>query len=201
MTEPSKATLNYWKQCWQTPDLFFRWCEDYLLPMFDTPEKKHRCFTLDACAEPWNARCHDFIAPQGTMECHGMIGIDGLKTDWETSGAVWCNPGFSGLWPWARQARRQAEASRLSFVVSHATHAADWAQWTIKHASACVLINPRVNYVQDPRLVSHLAQQGKKPSGNNRDTMIWVFDPNHKGPIRFINPEPWCEKKKAKKAA
>jgi hypothetical protein len=196
MTEPSQATIKYWKQCYQTPPEFLRWLEVRWLPRYG-----HSKFTLDACAEPWNAKCPEFIAPPGTLPCHGMIGVNGLTTDWATSGAVWCNPGFSGLWPWARQARKQAEAGRLSFMVSHATHAANWAQWTIKHASACLLINPRINYIEDPRLVSHLAQQGKKPSGNNRDSMVWVFDPNHDGPCQFINPEPWESRSRKKKAA
>jgi len=196
MTEPSKATINYWKQCYQTPPEFLRWLEVNCLPRYG-----HNAFTLDVCAEPWNAKCPDFIAPEGTMECHGMIGVDGLKTSWATTGAAWCNPGFSDLWPWARQARRQAEAGQLSFMLSHATHAADWAQWTIAHASACILINPRINFIQDPRLIAELLRQGKRPSGNNRDSMVWVFEPKRGGPCELINPAPWIEKTRKRKAA
>ena len=203
MTEPSQATIKYWKQCYGTPDLFFRYCETDLLPLFATPTSRYAHFTLDVCAEPWNAKCANFIAPPGTMEHDGMVGIDGLKTPWETSGAAWCNPGFSKCWPWARQARRQCDNGYLSFMLTHATHAADWAQWTIKHASACILINPRINFDHDTRLVNWLFRQGKKPTGNNRDSMIWVFDPAYEGPCRFINPEPWLitpRKAKAKAA-
>lgn len=195
MTEPTEAQIKYWKQCYGTPVDFLRWVEDSILPMFG-----HRKITLDTCAEPWNARCREFIAPPGTMECAGMVGIDGLKTPWATSGAAWCNPGFSGLWPWMRQARAQADAGQLSLVLTHAAHASNWAQWTIKHAAACILVNPRINFDEDPRLISHLAEQGKSPSGNNRDSMLWVFDPTYAGPCQFINPEPWrCAG--AKKAA
>lgn len=199
--EPCKATIKYWKQCYQTPDSFFRYCERDLLPLFDTPTVKRRFFTLDVCAEPWNAKCHTFIAPPGTMECDGMVGTDGLKTSWETSGAAWCNPGFSNCLPWARQARRQQEAGYLSFMLTHASHAAKWSQWTIKHASACILINPRINFPGDPRYVNYLALQNKKLPGNNRDSMLWVFDPAHEGPCRFINPEPWRIDTPKKKAA
>lgn len=201
MTEPSKDIIKYWKQCYRTPPTFFQYCEKDLLPLFSTPTRQYTKFTLDVCAEPWNAKCAAFIAPTGTMECDGMVGIDGLKTPWVTSGAAWCNPGFSNCWPWARQAWKQRDDGYLSFMLTHATHAAKWAQWTIGHASACILINPRINFDHDPRLVTYLAQKGKKPTGNNRDSMVWVFDPTYDGPCRFINPAPWCVQTRKKKAA
>lgn len=196
MTEPSKATIKYWKQCYQTPAPFLRWLEVTCLPRYGKTR-----FTLDVCAEPWNAKCPDFIAPPGTLDCPGMVGVDGLKTSWSTSGAAWCNPGFKGIWPWARQARKQRDAGQLSFMLSHATHAVQWAQWTIRHASACILINPRINFDQDPRYIAYLEARGEKPSGNNRDSMVWVFDPNHEGPCQFINPEPWRTNVRGKEAA
>lgn len=196
MTDPTEAEIKRWKQCYSTPPEFMSWAEKKVLPMFG-----ETTFTLDVCAEAWNTRCGEYIAPPWTVFAwaSGCIATDGLTTDWKTTGAAWCNPGFENVWPWARQARRQAELGQFSVMLTHATHAADWAQWTIKHASACILVNPRINFIHDPRLVSWLESQGKKPTGNNRDSMLWVFAPANLGQCRFINPEPW--KKRGKAAA
>lgn len=198
MSEPTKNEIEHYKQCYQTPPDFLWWAGVKVLPTHG-----HTRFTLDTCAEPWNTKCPEFIAPDGTMPVSGMIGTNGITTSWKTGGAAWCNPGFRNIWPWTRQARAQRDAGQLSVVLSHATHAADWAQWTIRNAAACYLINPRINFDEDPRYLSELARNGKKPGGNPRDSMLWVFDPSYDGPCQFINAEPWIMKvrRRKKKAA
>lgn len=39
-------------------------------------------FTLDVCAQPWNAKCPKYFTPE----------VDGLKQRWD--GVCWCNPPY-----------------------------------------------------------------------------------------------------------
>lgn len=187
MTDPTQDQIKAWKQQYSTPGEFLEWVEAVVLPHY-----AHGKITLDTCALPWNNIAKHFIAPTGTMFVDGMVGCDGLKTSWKTAGAAWCNPGFSDILPWARKARLEADAGQLSVMLTHAAHASGWAQWTINNgASACWLVNPRINFIEAPQLVSLYEAVGKKLAGNNRDSMLWVFDPAHRGPCHFINPAPW----------
>lgn len=190
MIQPTKEIIAYWKQCYRTPEQFLTWLEGDILPTFGGCG---RGFTLDVCAEPWNLKCPEFIGPPGTMACPGMVAEDGLTASWKTSGVAWCNPGFSNVWPWLKKAKAEARAeySQCSYVLTHAAHAAEWAQWALKNASYLLLINPRINFEEDPRLVDYLATQGKKPTGNNRDSMLWIFSRDFTGECRVINPPPW----------
>ena len=197
MSDPTKLQIKLWKQQYSTPDDSFDWVTSTALPVYG-----HTRFTLDTCASPWNHKCAEFIAPDGTMPVDGMIGTNGLKTSWRTDGAAWCNPGFSEVLPWSKWARLEADKGQLSVALTHASHAAKWSQWTIRNgAAACWLINPRINFIEAPQYVQHLFSQGKKPGGNNRDSMLWVFDPKHRGLCEFIVADPWTQGGRKKKAA
>ena len=69
---------------WETPQAFF----DQLNTEF--------CFTLDACALPWNAKCESYYTPEQ----------DGLSQPW--TGVVWCNP------PYGRQIGKWVEKAAAS---------------------------------------------------------------------------------------
>jgi hypothetical protein len=195
MTEPSKPEIDQWKQCYRTPPEFFSWVSRVVLPRYG-----QRSFTLDTCATPWNAMCPDFIAPPGTLETPGMVGVDGLKMPWATSGAAWCNPGFKKLKLWVPCAIAQAEVGQFSAVLSHAAHACEWALMAIEGARACWKLNPRINYIEDPRYLSYIEERGKSLGGNPRDSKLWIFEPGYEGPCEFIagKEAQWCDTTKVK---
>ena len=60
------------KDDWETPEDFFR------------PLDREFGFTLDACANPQNAKCKRYYTEDD----------DGLKQDWAGE-TVWCNPPYS----------------------------------------------------------------------------------------------------------
>lgn len=79
---------------WETPQAFF----DQLNTEF--------CFTLDACALPWNAKCESYYTPEQ----------DGLSQPW--TGVVWCNP------PYGRQIGKWVEKAAASAADGAALDAA-----------------------------------------------------------------------------
>lgn len=62
--------MNNEKCRWSTPKEIF------------DPLNEEFKFSLDVCAEPWNAKCKNFITPE----------VDGLTVPW--SGTVWMNPPY-----------------------------------------------------------------------------------------------------------
>ena len=73
----TKGMFTSTTDLWETPQAFF----DQLNAEF--------CFSLDACALPWNAKCERYYTPEQ----------DGLSQIW--TGVVWCNPPYGrkiGKW-------------------------------------------------------------------------------------------------------
>ena len=193
--EPTRAEIEEWKQHYQTPVALFRWIEAVMLPRFG-----HTRFTLDACATPWNSKCPEFIGPPGTMPCEGLVGVDGLTTSWRTSGAVWCNAGFGKLPPWFAQAKAQAEGGQFSVLVSHALGGEAWlSDFKTDGPALASILEPRVDYDEDPRYAAHMARMGQSPPGNMRNSMLWFFVPGHRGRCAVEFALPWPKEEKSKR--
>jgi phage N-6-adenine-methyltransferase len=86
-----------------------------------TPPKLYReldarwHFTLDACAQPHNAKCRRFFTPEQ----------DGLKQRWK--GVVWLNPPYSKVGLWMSKAR--VEAAKGATVVCLVPARTDTKWW------------------------------------------------------------------------
>jgi phage N-6-adenine-methyltransferase len=92
---------------WATP----KWLFDHFDAEFH--------FTLDACAQPWNAKCARFFTPED----------DGLKRDWYGE-TVWVNPPYSDPGPWMEKASMEGNATyRPSVVVCLVPNAPDTHWW------------------------------------------------------------------------
>ena len=193
MSTATADDIAFWKQCWITPRPFIGWVERYVLPRHGGGR-----FTLDTCATAWNARCASFIGPPGQPYCGEMIGRDGLKTPWTTDGAAWCNAGFKNLQPWVETCARETANAPVICHLTHASHSADWAQFAIEHATACYLAWPRIEFEPDPRYREWLAEQGEEPTGNMRDSYLWVWTPKRKksGCAFYADLPPWRESKR-----
>jgi len=173
-----KKTMGF--QNWATPPAFIKWCEKEVLPTYGYDQ-----FSLDACAEPHNAKALRFLAPVESDQCMGpgCIGVNGLNASWANYGAVWCNPGFSACAQWLDKAASEAEKGTTSLVLTHACHGARWFRKRKEQATAIWLINPRINF---------LPPEGVTPTSNNRDSYLWVFSGKFCNPVqKFIYPNPW----------
>ena len=95
---------------WQTPKTLFH----ALNTEFD--------FSLDACAEPWNAQCTDYFSKEQ----------DGLKQPW--TGRVWCNPPFDATRAkWVKKAAEEAANGVTTVLLINANAMCD-TEWWHRHA-------------------------------------------------------------------
>ena len=76
-------------------------------------------FTLDVCAEPWNAKCDKYYTREN----------DGLAQPWGPRDSVWCNPPYSKPAPWLEKGWIAASelGSDCTFLVPSSTDTA-WFQ-------------------------------------------------------------------------
>ena len=87
MSRTVKARANgksTWSDQWATPPEFFAALDAEF------------GFTLDACAQPWSAKCTRFYASGG------------LDVEWTGQRAVWLNPPYSNIGPWLAKAHDAA---------------------------------------------------------------------------------------------
>ncbi|MBG0642111.1 phage N-6-adenine-methyltransferase [Enterobacter kobei] len=74
------------KDCWQTP-----------LWVFDALDMEFG-FWLDAASSERNALCANFLTERD----------DSLSREWNSYGAIWCNPPYSDISPWVEKAADQS---------------------------------------------------------------------------------------------
>lgn len=150
--------IRIYRQQYGTPDKFFYWVEnDYICAKF----------TIDVCASPHNAKCEKFYTEFD----------DGLRRDWGNPGDfAWCNPEFKEAGKWLEKAYEQARRGVRSCVLTHWDHSTEWFEFADSHATSCAMIAPRINFDQHPLLIEHMAKNGIKPSGNDKQNALWYFD-------------------------
>lgn len=180
MTELEIKSL---KQQYATPWSFMDWVVENVLE----PRGRGR-FGIDVCASKDNAK-----APSWFNES-----MNGLEQSWATLdlAPAWCNPPFKDVQPWLEKARAEAQFSGvLSCVLTHMDHSTDWYRAGMSMASEVIHINPRINFIQHPRLLEWMKQNNIKPAGNDKQNALWVFDPEWlpgAGEQAVITyPKPW----------
>ena len=74
-------------------------------------------------------------------------------------------------------------------------HSTEWFASGMSLASECILVNPRINFVQHPLLLKYMKENGIKPGGNDKQNALWVFDPtwlpSGDEQAKITYPKPW----------
>lgn len=81
-------------------------------------------FTLDVCAQPWNAKCDNFLSPE-------ICGLTG--SSWQ--GTCWINPPYGrGIGQWIRKAYESSliYGSTIVCLLSARTETAWWHDYCMK---------------------------------------------------------------------
>lgn len=119
-------------------------------------------FELDAAADASNFKCAPWLGEEDDApNCRWAI--DGVPA------RTWWNPPFSSAERWARAARRERQLGSLSVGLVCASLNALW--WVDKALPYCEFwtFRGRVQYVPPPGITNR--------SGNDRDSILMVFDP------------------------
>ncbi|MCP9270310.1 phage N-6-adenine-methyltransferase [Xenorhabdus sp. XENO-1] len=88
-------TPKEFKDLWQTP-----------LPLFLALDLEFR-FYLDAAADAQNTLCTRYLTERDNA----------LECDWESHGAIWCNPPYSNIRPWVEKASIECRKQCQSIVM------------------------------------------------------------------------------------
>ena len=141
------------RDSWSTPAAFF-----------DVINHKYR-FQLDACAEPWSAKCPQYYTRQD----------NGLIMPWKSW--TWCNPPYSQIANWYEKAVSEMSFGASSVLLTFArTDTKAFHQYALK-ASEIVFIQGRLRFVSpDTRRQEHPA-----PS----PSILVIFDCDRVGETKF----------------
>lgn len=179
----SQEEIKLLKQQYATPKTFMDWVYQNILEPIGMPD-----FALDVCASADNHK-----APTWYDEAQ-----DGLKQSWlHDDGPAWCNPPFKDVEPWlVKASAEKTNRGVFSCVLTHMDHSTEWFNTGMQLASECILINPRINFVQHPKLLAYMAENKIKPGGNDKQNVLWVFNPSSTQRLAYIVYPPTWRKPK-----
>ncbi|EPC5388256.1 phage N-6-adenine-methyltransferase [Serratia proteamaculans] len=123
-------------------------------------------FYLDAAADHSNALCARYLTEKDNA----------LAVDWESYGAIWCNPPYSAPTPWVEKATEQCRAQNQPVVMLlPADPSVGWFSLALQSVD-------EVRLITDGRLSFINAETGKAgKNGNNKGSMLLIWRP-------FIKP-------------
>lgn len=128
-------------------------------------------FTLDACAQPFNAKCTKFFSPKQ----------DGLKQSWKGE-QVFCNPpsGTKSFYQWVKKASEEAhKKGTLVVMLLPVSTDSEWFKTYIYHQPGVTIrfLPERVKFTNPvvPSWVDGNSETGKSRSGSMRPTMVVIF--------------------------
>ncbi|ELV7528461.1 phage N-6-adenine-methyltransferase [Edwardsiella ictaluri] len=152
MTIKSNTTADA-KDCWQTP-----------LWLFDALDIEFG-FWLDAASSDHNALCSQHLTESDNA----------LLSDWNSVGAIWCNPPYSKIGPWVAKASIESEKQRQPVVMLVPEDmSVGWFTDALKSVDEVrVITGGRVNFVH--------AVTGAEQKGNSKGSMLLIWRP-------FTNP-------------
>lgn len=138
---------------WQTP-----------LSLF-APMDAEFGFYLDAAADENNALCSRYLTEKD----------DSLSVDWNSYGAIWCNPPYSDIQPWVNKAAEQYKKVLQPIVMlTPADQSVGWFKLALETVDEVrVITGGRISFI-DP-------STNKPVNGNNKGSMFLIWRP-------FIKP-------------
>tara|TARA_R110002020_G_C15974671_1_gene747866 strand:- start:48 stop:587 length:540 start_codon:yes stop_codon:yes gene_type:complete len=164
-TEQKSNTPTEIKDLWRTPKFVF----DYYNERFN--------FTVDMAASDDNHLCNYYLTKKedalnyATMD--GVLDVVGFNTGKES--AVFCNPPYSNLMPWVAAVVEYSKAFVTPFVmVIPADTSVKWFKLAFDNCTECHFISGRLSFIN--------AETEKPVSGNNKGSVVFIFDP--KSPVK-----------------
>ena len=163
-TEHKSNTPTEMRNLWQTPKALF----DYYDKRFG--------FDIDLAASSSNALCDEYCNESEDALLHDTfndkllnLGVhNGRSCD---TISVFCNPPYSKLMPWVAMMVEYAEMYGVKIVtLIPADTSVQWFKYAFDNCSECHFISGRISFIN--------AETQKPVSGNNKGSVVFVFDPN-----------------------
>lgn len=124
-------------------------------------------FGFDVCAEHSTAKCPEYWT----------IEDDALTQDWSMAGGVfgqwlWVNPPYSNIGPFAEKAIEAQKSGRGTVMLVMCDPSVKWFARAWEYAS-------EIRFITNGRLAFY--KNGVRAAGNNKGSVIFVFDPHRIG--------------------
>lgn len=136
-------TPKSFKDRWQTP-----------IEVFKALDAEF-AFKLDAAADKSNALCQAFLTEQQ----------DVLTCDWNSEGAIFCNPPYSKIMPWVNKASEQYRKQNQTIVMLLPSDTS-----TAWFHEACFITEGRLSFIS-----AETGKEGK--AGNSKGSVLFIWRP------------------------
>lgn len=142
------------RDLWRTPKAVF----DYYDKRFN--------FKYDLAASDDNALCETYFTESDNAFTCDHEGFNG---------SVWCNPPYSNITPWVCLCRDVSKWSNQTVVMLiPADTSVKWFKLAFDNCTECHFISGRLAFINE--------ETGKPVSGNNKGSVVFIFDP--KSPVK-----------------
>lgn len=125
--------------------------------LFDYYDKRFG-FTCDVAASCENALVESFYTEED----------DSLTQSWFVRN--WCNPPFSNITPWINKSIAEMAEGNLTVMLLPADTSVKWFKLAFNNCTECHFISGRLSFIN--------AETQKPVSGNNKGSVVFIFDPN-----------------------
>lgn len=140
--------------------------------VFDYYDRRFK-FNIDMAASETNNLCDYYITQEDDALLHSTFDevLDQLGSEQHQDGSVWCNPPYSDCMSWVAMATEYVEIYKVPIVMLlPADTSVKWFKLAFDNCTECHLINGRLSFINE--------ETGKPVSGNNKGSVVFVFDPN-----------------------
>ncbi len=148
------------RDLWRTPQEVF----DYYNKRFN--------FTLDMASSRENKLCEWWIdSSMNALSDETMGETIAYLNGEEVNVSVWCNPPYSDCKSWVTTVISYAKSYRVPFVMLLPSDTSvKWFKLAFNNCTECHFISGRLAFINE--------ETGKPVSGNNKGSVVFVFDPH-----------------------
>jgi len=124
-------------------------------------------FELDLAASDSNHLCEFYFSENDNALDKTLIHVIG-------TGAIWCNPPYSDIMPWVNKCIELSEGRNVVMLIPADT-SVKWFAKAFENCCECIFLEGRVSFIH--------AESGIPKSGNNKGSVLFVFNSSRAGRI------------------
>ncbi|HDR1116856.1 TPA: phage N-6-adenine-methyltransferase [Pasteurella multocida] len=157
--------IQFNKDHYRTPKYVFNWLD------------RRFYFLIDGCASEHNALCSTYIGDGINAAAPDFLTFEPLEQVIETAEAtlrIFVNPPYSNPLPFVQRAAELRNAGYLVVMLLPADKSTKWYQVIQDNATEVIdIVGGRINFLHPV--------SGEEIKGNNKGSMVAVFDPTMQG--------------------
>ncbi|BDE03000.1 phage N-6-adenine-methyltransferase [Pasteurella multocida] len=161
----SEMDIQFNKDHYRTPKYVFNWLD------------RRFYFLIDGCASEHNALCSTYIGDGINAAAPDFLTFEPLEQVIETAEAtlrIFVNPPYSNPLPFVQRAAELRNAGYLVVMLLPADKSTKWYQVIQDNATEVIdIVGGRINFLHPV--------SGEEIKGNNKGSMVAVFDPTMQG--------------------